>query len=59
MKILPVRIIFQQHPTQQMSDHGLSAITDEEMHEEPDRLALDEDAERGDSGEQKRPLNIS
>ena len=50
-----LRIIFQKR------NHGLSTITNEEMHppQEPNRSALDEDVERGERGEQNRPLSIS
>ena len=58
MKI-PIRIIFQQHLTRQMSNHGLSTITSEELDKEPSGSSIDEDVERGDSSEQERPLGIS
>ena len=54
--IIPERIILQEHLVRQMSDHGLSTNTNEEMHEETKRSALDKDVERSDFGEQKRPL---
>ena len=56
-----LRIIFQKHMTRKMHSHGLSTITNEEMHgpQEPNRSALAEDVERGECGEQNQPHGIS
>ena len=37
----------QQHPTRQMSDHGLSTDMDEDIYEEPNGSTLEEDVECG------------